>query len=135
MEANIYFLKISFQNNKKTPSIRKEDLEIRQWKVNPGERRHRKQSANVDTRIDRISYPFPIDFRYIPRYFIPVSWAKNMAAEPVFVSRATTIPSKFQSFTRNISDKSQAKLPLCSRVRAYQKHSMDDKNNVYKQLG
>ncbi|KAF9679589.1 hypothetical protein SADUNF_Sadunf06G0030500 [Salix dunnii] len=58
-----------------------------------------------------------------------------MAAEPVFVSRATTIPSKFQSFTRNINDKSQAKLLLCSRVRAYQKHSMDDKNNVYKQLG
>ncbi|XP_034920097.1 peptide chain release factor PrfB3, chloroplastic isoform X2 [Populus alba] len=58
-----------------------------------------------------------------------------MAAEPVFVSGATAIPSKFQSFTRNINDKSQAKLLLCSRVRASQKHSMDDRNNVYKQLG
>lgn len=58
-----------------------------------------------------------------------------MAAEPVFVSGATAIPSKFQSFTRNINDKSQAKLLLYSRVRASQKHSMDDKNNVYKQLG
>ncbi|KAL3585273.1 hypothetical protein D5086_012140 [Populus alba] len=72
---------------------------------------------------------------YIPGHFIPVSRAKKMAAEPVFVSGATAIPSKFQSFTRNINDKSQAKLLLCSRVRASQKHSMDDRNNVYKQLG
>lgn len=100
------------------------------------ERRHTyNKSTNEDTRIDRISSPFPIDYRYIPGHFIPVSRAKKMAAEPVFVSGATAIPSKFQSFTRNINDKSQAKLLLCSRVRASQKHSMDDKNNVYKQLG
>ncbi|CAK7342696.1 unnamed protein product [Dovyalis caffra] len=58
-----------------------------------------------------------------------------MAAEPVSVSRATNIHSKFRSFTRNINDKSQAKLLFYSRIRASKKYSIDDKNNVYKQLG
>lgn len=55
-----------------------------------------------------------------------------MAAESAVVSRAATIYLKLQSSVRKTS-KSQHKLLLYSRIRG--SHSMDDKDQVYKQLG